>query len=120
MLVQLSQDRVVILSTHIVEDVAHSCRRLALMDEGKVFFTGSPEELVDSVRGKVWDLTVQDESAWHEYRRRYTVSGQSYTPDGVRLRIISDWQPSPEARVIESSLEDAYLYHTRLPMTFME
>lgn len=120
MLVQLSQERVVILSTHIVEDVAHSCRRLALMDEGKVFFTGSPEELVASVRGKVWDLVVQDEAAWHDYRRRFTVSGQAYTADGIRLRIISDWQPSPQASVMESSLEDAYLYHTRLPVTFAE
>ena len=117
MLVQLSQDRVVILSTHIVEDVAHSCRRLALIDEGKVFYTGSPDDLVESVRGKVWDLTVKDENAWHRLRRQYTVGGQSYTAEGIRLRIVADRAPAPNATLLDPSLEDAYLYHTQLPMT---
>ena len=118
MLVQLSKERVVILSTHIVEDIAHSCRNLALIDEGKVFYTGSPEALVESVRGKVWDLMVEDETAWHEFRRHYTVGGQSYTAEGIRLRIVTDQKPAENAKQVEPSLEDAYLYHTRLPMSF--
>ena len=115
LLVQLSRDRVVILSTHIVEDVAHSCRSLALMDEGKLFFSGAPEELVYSVQDKVWELIVEDESAWHSYRKQYSVGGQTHTADGICLRIVSDEKPSPDAINIEATLEDAYLYHTRDP-----
>ncbi|MGC9326010.1 MAG: efflux RND transporter permease subunit [Candidatus Hinthialibacter sp.] len=118
LLVRLSQERVVILSTHIVEDVAHSCRRLALIDEGRVFFTGSTDELVESVRGKVWDLTVEDESVWHQYRRQFTIGGQSHTADGIRLRILSESPPAPGAAPVDPSLEDAYLYHTRAPVEY--
>lgn len=115
LLVRLSQDRVVILSTHIVDDVAHSCRTMALMDEGKILFTGRPEELVQSVQGKVWEFTLANDSAWHEIRRRYKVAGQSYTADGIRMRVIADTPPAPEAETAEPSLEDAYLYHTQIP-----
>lgn len=116
MLVRLSQDRVVILSTHIVEDVAHSCRTMALMDEGRILFTGRPEELVQSVRGKVWEFDLAGDSAWRELRRRYKVASQSYTANGIRMRVIADSPPCPEAETVEPSLEDAYLYHTRIQM----
>ena len=114
LLAQLSQDRVVILSTHIVEDVAHSCRNLALMNEGKILFTGTPGALTVTVEGKVWETTVSDESTWHEYRRRFQVAGQSHTADGIRLRIVSDSAPDSRSQTVEPSLEDAYLYHTRV------
>jgi len=114
LLSQFSQNRVVILSTHIVEDVAHSCRNLALMDDGKVLFVGSPNELTATIKDKVWELTVSDRQVWYEYRRRYKITGQSHTSEGIRLRIISDAPPDASAHTVEPTLEDAYLYHTHI------
>ncbi len=114
LLVQLSQERVVILSTHIVEDVAHSCREMALMDEGKLLYKGSTKDLAETVQGKVWEIIVSDETAWHDFRKRFKVAGQSQTPGGIRLRLISDEAPSPEAQTVTPTLEDAYLYYTHI------
>jgi ABC-type multidrug transport system ATPase subunit len=113
LLSQLSQDRVVILSTHIVEDVAHSCRTMALMDMGRIQYAGAIERFVANVRGKVWDVLVDGESEWRRYRSKYKVAGQTQTAEGIRMRIINDYPPTPEADPVEPTLEDAYLYHIR-------
>src|SRR6202043_2393915 len=59
LLSELAGDRTVLLSTHIVEDVAQTCRNLAIMKSGKVVFQGTTAELVGETRGKVWIITTQ-------------------------------------------------------------
>ena len=68
LLSKLSQDRVVILSTHIVEDVAHSCKQVALMHDGRIIMVGSPDDLVSSIDGLVWETIVGKAEDWREYR----------------------------------------------------
>ena len=58
LLAEIGEDRVVILSTHIVEDVRELCTRMAIIHQGEVRFAGSPDEALDSLRGKVWEKTV--------------------------------------------------------------
>src|SRR4029079_5966474 len=58
LLAELAGDRTVLLSTHIVEDIAQTCRRLAVMHLGEVVFTGTIEELVDAARGRVWSVAL--------------------------------------------------------------
>ncbi|RJP34812.1 MAG: ATP-binding cassette domain-containing protein [Candidatus Omnitrophota bacterium] len=114
LLAGISRERIVILSTHIVEDVAHSCKNMAIMDDGKIILVGSPENITSSVQGKVWEVILEDEKSWHEFRKKYKVVSQSHMPDGIRMRIVSDSPPSPYAKPAEPNLEDAYLYHTHI------
>jgi len=114
LLSQLSRDRVVILSTHIVEDVAHSCKKVAMMNEGKVLNVGTPEELVASVVGKVWEIVVPDEEEWRAYRHQFQVVSQTQIEEGVRMRIVAEGPPLASAVTVEPSLEDAYLYYTHV------
>jgi len=112
LLAQLAKDRIVILSTHIVEDVAHSCRQMALVNEGKMLYQGTPDDLVATARGKVWEYSVfENQDEWRRIRSHYVVAGQTHTADGIRMRIISDDPPGASANPVEPNLEDAYLYH---------
>jgi HAE1 family hydrophobic/amphiphilic exporter-1 len=113
LLAQLSRDRVVILSTHIVEDVAHSCKQVALMNEGRIITAGTPEQLVAQAAGKVWELGVEDGEAWRHYRQTCLVAAQMQTEDHIRMRIVSESAPHSEAQSVAPTLEDAYLYFTR-------
>ncbi len=113
LLAALSQDRVVILSTHIVEDVAHSCSQVALMNEGKIKVLGSPEKLTTFIQGKVWEMVISNEDLWHEFRRKYKITSQMHTPEGIKMRIVSDTKPHGLAYTVDPNLEDAYLYHTQ-------
>lgn len=113
LLAQLAQDRVVILSTHIVEDIAHSCKRLALLFDGKLKYAGSTDEMIRSVDGKVWQLSAADADKWRRLRKEFTVAGQHHTANGVQVRILADQPPAPDAQPVEPTLEDAYLYYTR-------
>ena len=112
MLSKLSQDRVVILSTHIVEDVAHSCKQVALMNDGRIIMVGSPDDLVASIDGLVWETVVSQAEDWREYRKRCQVVSQSQMEEGIRIRIIADTKPDASAVPVDPNLEDAYLYHT--------
>ncbi|MBD3265689.1 ATP-binding cassette domain-containing protein, partial [bacterium] len=114
LLSQLSQDRIVILSTHIVEDVAHSCKQLAIMDEGTIRTVGSPDNLIAGVQGKVWEILVPNQNEWRDYRHRYHVVSQSQTIRGLQMRIVAETPPMQEAKNVEPTLEDAYLYYTNI------
>ncbi len=121
LLVKLSQDRIVILSTHIVDDVAHTCKNVGVMNKGRLLFNGSTSNFVETVQGKVWQMTVpiemtqgvnQDE--WRAFRKTYQIVGQHHTADGIHLRVVADDAPRPDAVNAQPTLEDAYIYHTHV------
>ncbi len=115
LLSRMARDRVVILSTHIVEDVAHACNQMALMNHGKLLFRGEPEELMGTAQGKVWEVEVPESmERWREIRSKYIVASQSHTEEGIRMRIVSESSPDGSAREVFPTLEDAYLYHIHL------
>ncbi len=108
----IAKDRVVILSTHIVEDVAHSCKQVALMKDGKLLCNGSPDDLVETAQNKVWEMLVpEDREKWQNLRKQFTLAGQMHTADGILLRLISEEQPGPNAQLVDPNIEDAYLYN---------
>jgi HAE1 family hydrophobic/amphiphilic exporter-1 len=111
LLTSLSADRVVILSTHIVEDVAHTCPRLAVLDKGVVTFVGETRELIALAEGRVWELVTTDESVWRQVHARFRVVSQLQTAQGIRMRIASEIRPHERARNVPPTLEDAYILH---------
>jgi ABC-type multidrug transport system ATPase subunit len=110
LLARLSKDRIVIFSTHIVEDVAGSCNRLAVISSGRCIYSGTPEVMREQARGKVWEA-VLDEDFFHDLEAELDVITHLRTPAGIRVRFIAEREPPEfEAEHVEPTLEDAYIY----------
>lgn len=109
LLSDLSGDRIVILSTHIVSDVEAIASDIALIDKGRLLMHASPEDLLRAVDDKVWEWVVPG-AALQDIKRQYLVSGTIRKSDGVQVRAVSDTQPVPEAKAVSPTLEDAYLH----------
>ncbi len=109
LLSDLSGDRIVILSTHIVSDVEAVASQIAILAHGGLVQRATPEELLQSMEGKVWEWTVPSAEV-DAARRQYLTSSIVRRADGAHLRVIQD-QPPQGARPAAPVLEDAYLYH---------
>jgi ABC-type multidrug transport system ATPase subunit len=109
LLSDLSGERVVILSTHIVSDVEAVATDIAIIVRGRLVAHESPEALLAGVRGLVWEWVVPS-SDLVSVRSRFLVSGTLRRSDGVLCRVISAESPDPGARSADPSLEDAYLH----------
>src|SRR5580700_4295299 len=112
LLSELSGERIVILSTHIVSDVEAVATNIAILAHGRLLAHGSPESILEGVSGQVWELVVPSGDL-PILRQRYPISSTAHRSDGVHVRIVSPAPPMmPGARVarpLEPSLEDAYL-----------
>jgi ABC-2 type transport system ATP-binding protein len=109
LLSDLSGDRIVILSTHIVSDVEAAATEIALIQSGILLTHAPPEALLRLVEGKVWEWVVPS-TALTDLRKTCLVSSTIRTPHGVEVRVVAGEKPDPEARNIAPRLEDAYLY----------
>lgn len=103
---QTAQDKLVLLSTHIIEDVQSVCDRLIVIDRGQILFIGRPEELVLQARGHVG---VFLEQSGGEKTSALRIISRVNTAEGVLCRGVAEVLPQ-EARSVEPTLEDAYLY----------
>ena len=109
LLTDLSGDRLVILSTHIVSDVEATANKIAVMSKGRLLAFATPEELIASVRGKVWSWSISTE-ALSKAREEFLVSSMIRTANGLAVRIVSATKPAVDAAPAEPNLEDAYLF----------
>ena len=103
---QTAQDKLVLLSTHIIEDVQSVCDRLIVIDRGQILCIGRPEELVLQARGHVG---VFLEQGGDEKTSALRIISRVNTAEGVLCRGVAEVLPQ-EARSVEPTLEDAYLY----------
>jgi len=110
LLAELSGERIVILSTHIVSDVEAVATEIALIRQGRLIHRATPEALVGSAEGKVWELraTSADLDA---LKRRCVISGTARRGGEILVRVVADASPAAEARAVAPTLEDAYLLH---------
>jgi ABC-type multidrug transport system ATPase subunit len=108
LLSELSGERIVILSTHIVSDVEAVATDIALIAQGQLVVHGVPEALLAGVIGKVWEVVVPG-GELPALRQGHLVSSTAHRNDGVHARVVADAPPRPDARQLEPSLEDAYL-----------
>lgn len=107
LLAEISRDRVVILSTHVVADVESACGALAVLDRGRIVFTGTPDELARRAEGKVWSLTLPPDELGRLQGVRILARRQ--TDEGVQIRCLADRPPLSSARPVPPSLEDGYM-----------
>jgi len=110
LLAELASDRVVILSTHIVSDVEATANDIAIIDRGHLLVLSSPEELLQSVEGKVWDWVISS-TKLTDAKQRYLISSIVRRKDGLHTRVVAETSPADEARLSSApTLEEAYLY----------
>ncbi|RIK29019.1 MAG: ABC transporter ATP-binding protein [Anaerolineae bacterium] len=109
LLSDLSGERIVILSTHIVSDVEAAATRIVLISKGRLLREAAPETLLREVENKVWEwnVTSNDLAA---IRQKHIVSGTIRKSAGVQVRVVSDNRPEADAQPVAPNLEDAYLY----------
>src|SRR5277367_4551385 len=108
LLSELSGERIVILSTHIVSDVEAVATEIAILAHGQLLAHAAPEVLLSQVTGKIWEVVVPS-AALPALRENHLVSSTAHRSDGVHARIVANSAPSNAARQLEPSLEDAYL-----------
>lgn len=109
LLSKVSKGRTIILSTHVVEDVASICNKLAIMEKGKIIFTGSVPDLINIANNHVFTKNVQNEAELIQFSKQHTITNSVYTSKGICVRFISDFKV--EDSVTENpNIEDAYIY----------
>ncbi|MFT3890577.1 MAG: ABC transporter ATP-binding protein [Anaerolineales bacterium] len=109
LLSDLSGERIVILSTHIVSDVEATATRIALVNKGQLLCESAPEDLLKELEGKVWEWNVSSDDL-PALKQQHIVSGTIRKSDGVQVRVVSASQPQASARSVSPNLEDAYLF----------
>ncbi|UII19423.1 ABC transporter ATP-binding protein [Fulvivirga ligni] len=106
----LSQkDVTIILSTHIVGDISSTCEHMAMLNKGEVAFKGSPEGMINQVRGHVWEVTLDDE-AFFELKSKFPVVSTIPVDGKWEVELIANEKPHPDADHANPNLEHAYVY----------
>ena len=101
-----AQDKIVLLSTHIIEDVQSVCDKLIVINHGQILFTGTPEELIVLAHNHVG---VFEERIGEKERGDYKITSRVNTASGIACRIVAETLPA-FAEAVEPTLEDAYMY----------
>jgi ABC-2 type transport system ATP-binding protein len=96
--------RTVVLSTHIVDDIAQTCQHLTVLARGRAVFTGTTEQLAAVAHGQVWSLVTSGPPP-----ATGTVAGIWHHDGAVHHRVVSDVSPTPDAQPAQPTLEDGYL-----------
>lgn len=106
----LGQDRIVILSTHIVSDIEYIADEILLMKEGSILQKGSLPEILEPIQGKVWECKVNP-ARETQILEQYAVVNMREDAEGAFLRVVGEQKPSADAVSVEAALEDLYLYY---------
>ncbi|HVB75151.1 MAG TPA: ABC transporter ATP-binding protein [Ktedonobacteraceae bacterium] len=114
LLSELGDDRTVLLSTHIVEDVAQTCRNLAILKNGRVVFQGTTSNLIGEARGKVWVVTTNGTKPARP-TGDITIVSTMHMDTSVQYRVVGELDASDQDEVTpaEPSLEDSYVWLMR-------
>jgi ABC-type multidrug transport system ATPase subunit len=109
LLAEIGEDVIVILSTHIVEDVRELCSRMAIINEGRVVLQGDPSRVLDEVRGHVWRKRIK-KGEMADVRSRFKVISSRLVAGDPVVHVLSDASPGEGFSAVEPTLEDVYLH----------
>lgn len=112
LLVDFSENRTILFSTHVVEDLAATCNQLAVMKKGTFLYAGSMQDLVNEAKGHIWICKVADEIQARELEKKYHVSAKQYVDGGLQMKLLSEQKPDIDCVPVSATLEDAYIYVT--------
>lgn len=108
LLVELSKERIVIFSTHIIEDISSSCNQVVVVNKGELKYFGEPNEMEMLAAGKVWTFSIS-EKEFEEKLNKQMVVNHIQDAGEIRVRYLSVEKPTESAVSVEPNLEDAYL-----------
>lgn len=108
-LVQLSATKTILMSSHVIEDIAHTCQQMAILHKGQVVFTGSLTNLLQDVQGKVWEVELAGPTVFQQV----LLVNALRTETGMRYRLLSEEAPHPQAQSVSPVIEDGYLWLTQ-------
>ena len=112
LLAEIGEDIVVILSTHIVEDVANLCPRLAILNNGEIQSHGTPLELTQSMGKGLWQKSVSKD-VLQQYLKKFCVLSHHRKAGSIQIKVLSDRSPGDGFESVEPSLEDVYFVAVR-------
>ncbi len=104
-----TKDVIIILSTHIVGDISSTCKSMALLNQGELAYSGSPDDLVEQAVGKVW-LINASEREYQEINEKYPVISNVPTSEGWEIQLVADEINGYNGHAIDPNLEHAYVY----------
>ncbi|MGB0521915.1 MAG: ABC transporter ATP-binding protein [Flammeovirgaceae bacterium] len=107
LLSELGEQMIVLLSTHIVEDVRDLCTNMAIMNKGQLCLQGEPSQLIKQLAGKVWKKTILKSELAH-YQSNYEVISSKLFTGKTQIRVLADYQPEGGFEPSDATLEDVY------------
>lgn len=112
LLVDFSEKRTILFSTHVVENLVATCNQLAVMKKGAFLYAGSMQELINEAKGHIWICRATDEKQARELEKKYHVSSKQYVDGELQIKLINKEKPDIDCIPVSATLEDAYIYIT--------
>lgn len=110
LLVDFAENRTVLFSTHVVEDLAAACSRLAVMKKGSVLYSGPVKNMMEEANGCIWICKAANEEQVRELEKNYHITSKQYENGELQLKLVSETKPPIECIQTSTTLEDAYIY----------
>ena len=107
LLSEIGENVIVILSTHIVEDVRNLCPRMAILSNGEIISEGNPSELISSIDGRLWSRKIAKKDL-AAYKKAFNVISTKLVAGETQIRVLSDKLPEESFKAIPPNLEDYY------------
>lgn len=107
LLSEIGENIIVILSTHIVEDVSDLCSNMAIINRGELELAGKPSQLIDNLNGKIWEKQIE-KSSIQDYKTKHNVISSRLFAGKTLVRVLADEIPDSEFASVSPNLEDVY------------
>jgi ABC-type multidrug transport system ATPase subunit len=107
MLCEISENIVVILSTHIVEDVSQLCPNMAIIIEGEIKLQGKPADLIADIDGSIWSKMINKDQLEH-YKKQFNVISERLITGKTQIIVKNEFQPEIGFEPVQTNLEDVY------------
>ncbi len=107
LLSEIGENVIVILSTHIVEDVKELCSNMAIINNGRVLYAGSPDAALEQLQGKVWEKAIA-KSEFEAYQQQYQVISSKLVAGKPIIHVLSDARPAEGFQPVDADLEDVF------------
>ena len=104
---EIGEQVIVILSTHIVDDVKTLCNQMVVMNRGSILLEGTPKQTVEAMQGKVWKTQINKEELT-AYKQQYNVISNHISEGKMNVHVVAEEQPASHFHIAEASLEDVY------------
>ncbi|WDV47080.1 ATP-binding cassette domain-containing protein [Clostridiaceae bacterium M8S5] len=114
MLADFSKGRIILFSTHMIEDIGATCNQLCILNKGNVMFKGTTQELLGKSKGHSYSCILNNEQDLLKIQKEYYITSKIYTNSGINVRFISSMKPTIQCKRVEANLEDAYIYINNL------